>query len=586
MNKPQQRIISRCMLIIFTCNTIFSPAIQAMGIPATFLVQQIPVVTEQVATLIERIPSALLAAGSCIAGLAAARWTAKTSFCPVSIKREDTAIQCTESIVCQNNTLSQSNETHEPNIHTVAQSHTLPHTTTQQPLAINTNKTEVASEQLKANSEIKQSHDQIVDDPDFAQWPQSHPDCFVVSSKKEEPTFTNYDEFERYDGPGSIEYSNGIARYGVKVKNDGADSFKYLEERVMAKRKPFIEKLFALASNEQEREALIDQLQDIKTCFLDIASHDLIKRIQGCLSLSSLSICSPYDENFNDTIVKMQCLLMHKDGTLCRAGVRKQTHAHDLAFDLVRWIDEEINPVIPRSAYISDQEYTKLKSRSSCWLTKLIKRLCPATGRHCPVRQLPTKQARKSNEALQECIDYCQNFDFASAKELLKYDNSGLMKDIIEYYQNVKRQEHAATYDNHGILRIAQNDPLYKQYKQQLEKLPKKQLEPINENFLARHNVKSIMQEHWNIPDNAPAYVHDALYTIMDTDCSTLADITLLQECIEQIIASAPADQHAELTKAFVYKLKTFQRNYIYPSRLAALYKRLKLQKPGISLTP
>lgn len=59
------------------------------------------------------------------------------------------------------------------------------------------------------------------------------------------------------------------------------------------------------------------------------------------------------------------------------------------------------------------------------------------------------------------------------------------------------------------------------------------------------------MQQKWGIPDSAPAHVHDALYAIMGNDCSALSDVQALANHVHEIVTAAPAEQQAELIKAF-----------------------------------
>ena len=80
---------------------------------------------------------------------------------------------------------------------------------------------------------------------------------------------------------------------------------------------------------------------------------------------------------------------------------------------------------------------------------------------------------------------------------------------------------------------------------------PDAQKKIVNQNFLVRYHFKNEMHEKWGIPQSAPTCVHDALYAIMDTGCSALSDISLLQKRIEQIINAAPEIQHTQLIKAF-----------------------------------
>jgi hypothetical protein len=543
MNKRLQKKACKFLLITFTFNTIIAPTIQAMAIPVA--------VAQQVPYFVQQIPRALLAAGSCIAGFVATQWATQKTASPATIKNKIIDVH-KDPRICQSNTtnypqgVSQARQD-EVQLQEAEWSYA-PHAIVEQQKTVAQQSQEHTEKQdLESLTSQQLENAKRQEEARAIDWLKH------VTYKK--IVFRDYtpDAMQHHQLPNGVEYANdstSIAMYVIESHEQdprikSADA--YAEYRW-----PFDRMLAFAKEYPQVRECLTEQLTTIVDCFSDIESSDLIDRIEGRFALSNLAILTPYDDNLNYIIDEIHQVFFHKDGTLCRAGIHQQTYANDCIIKLVNWFDKEMHSVIPRQKYISDQAYARLNHKSS-WtaIASFFKKIFRSTGHKCPVGQLSSEQARTSNKALQECIDYCQDFDFASAKELLKHDNSGLMKDIIEYYQNVKRQEHAATYDNHGILRVAHNDPLYKQYKQQLEKLPKKQLEPVNENFLARHNVKNIMQEQWGISDAAPAYVHGALYTIMGADCSTLADITLLQKCIEQIIASAPADQHNELTKAF-----------------------------------
>jgi hypothetical protein len=313
----------------------------------------------------------------------------------------------------------------------------------------------------------------------------------------------------------------------------------------------------AIWYNQEYRVVITKQLQYVISCLVQTQSPDLMMRIQACIAMQDLQSADPvFGNNLLVTVNALDHHFFHSDGTICRSALYDNAGACTPIIGLVDWIDEKIGDIIPRSQYISQQDYDRLKAHCSTNIFSCIyKWFTASTGRYCEMTSAQLSSAREFNAAMISCINHCARYEFKEAELLRDVYSSGLFNDIINYYKNEqmdqKQLKRQALYDEHGIIRIAHNDPLYKMCKLELEAANAAQKNVINQNILVRYHIKNIMHEKWNIPQSAPTCVHDALYTIIGLDCAALSDISLLQGCIEEIVAAAPPEQYKQLIDAF-----------------------------------
>ncbi len=310
-----------------------------------------------------------------------------------------------------------------------------------------------------------------------------------------------------------------------------------------------------LLHDTQFRTKITQQLQQTVGCLIQTQSSDFIQRLHARMAMKGLWVDAPLVSNVLVTIHDLYAQFFHVDGTICQGALHGNTQANDSIIGLIDWIDRQVGVIIARDQYISLQAYEQLRVNcSSNIFSYLYRWFTAATGKYCPLTNKMHNQAQEYNGALARCLKLCERYEFRAAEQLRDKYQAKTFNDIIRYYKAIQIQEEqqklAALYDKHGIIHIASNDPLYQHYKQELARTSPEQKKIINQNFLVRYHLKNAMHEKWAIPQSAPVYVHDALYTIMGTDCSSLSDIFLLQERIEQIISVAPENQRKQLVQA------------------------------------
>jgi len=559
MNKHLKKYLSILLLCVFTCNIVIVHKTHSMAIPA-------------VSATLQQIPRILIATGACMLSFTTSIWRSMQSHTP-PVPAVHVSSTTKVSASCQNRPqvlpviFTKTNQ----QVHQTINTHnTATSTHVKGNNIANANmETNVETQPLTAEYVATQVTEQIADQ----------------EIKKLILNLGNRNTITRFTVPG-INSENIVRRYfpcGVQFSTQDGSITLTIEasdrsEQNEARHKECIKsndynKMHELLQTDPAfRTRITQQLKYTTACLLQTQSPDFIMRLQARIAIKTLWIEAPLVNGLLVTIDNLDALFFHSDGTICRQALSHHSQANEAIKHWVDWVNKEVGYVIQRDQYINSQDYGQLCADCPSnifvsfyrWLTG------PAIGRHCTQNDQMPKQAKQFNRDMVKCLEYCKCYEFRQAEQLRDTYKSGALNDIIQYYKKVQiQQEHQkqqTIYDEHGIVRIAYSDPLYKQYKREIELAPGAQKKIVNQNFLVRYHFKNEMHEKWSIPQSAPTYVHDALYNIMGEDDTALSDISLLQERIEQVIDAAPETQRAQLIKAFYLHngiLKEYAQHHI-----------------------
>ena len=557
MNKHFKKYISLFLLSIFTCNIVIVLNVHTMALPVTMVMQQ--------------IPRMLMTAGACMVGIATSIWRSKQAYTQPApaIKTSNTTTKETPN----NHILSSIAADIKPHIEQAAK--------VQNPTRhTHVTSAAVANAGTITKQDAKPAVDTVLATATEQVATQEQKKLILAMPRNAITHFTipgiGAESIVRTNLPNGVQYSacDGRVIFTLEWSDNQAKNEQRYQE---------IQKLGDLGHmrahlkhNPQLRAKITQQLRQAVGCLLQTQSPDFIQRLHARMAMRGLWIDAPLVDNVLVTVNNLDTLFFHYDGTICREALHKYTQACESIVGLIDWIDYQIGDIIPRDHYISRQNYDLLKAGCSSNIFSYIYRWWNAiTGRHCTTTKAMLSNADKFNADMFKCIDHCERYEFKAAEQLRDTHKSALLNDIIQYYKKVQIQQEsqklASLYDEHGIIRIAYNDPLYKQYKLELETAPAQQKNIINQNFLVRYHLKNTMHEKWGIPQSAPTCVHDALYSIMGTDCSALSDISLLQERIEQIVTDAPAEQRGQLVNAFYLPNGIFKEYALHDINVQAI---------------
>jgi hypothetical protein len=558
VNKNIKKYLSVILLGVFTCTIILDHKVHTMYVPAGLL-QQTPQLTT---AIIQQAPRILMAAGTLIMSFASSLWHTNKPSVPSSPPSATTTItqhqaSLTTSIA---NKIEQYVEQVTVRCAAPIQVHSTCNTvktetavkTTQNTVAktgATTTPQSISIEQVAVQVSERIASQELKKVTLNTAIPHGVTTFTVPGTKAE--------IIVRKDLPNGVQYSMCDGRASLTI--EWSDRLARNEQRGANCR--FSDELGNLRKylwhDQTLRKALAKQLHDTISCLIQTQSPDFIKRLKACIAMQFLQFDLPIlNNNVLVTVHDLNHIFFHYDGTVCHKALHGNTIACDSIIPLIDWIDQKIGDIIPRDQYINQQDYNRLKAGCSTNVFSYIYRWFTAsTGWYCKMTEALRGTANKFNADMITCIRHCERYEFKEAEQLSAIYKSGLFNDIIDYYKNIQiqheRLNHEALYDTHGIIRIAYSDPLYQQYKLELEGASAGQKNIINQNFLIRHHLKNIMHDTWNIPQSVPACVHDAMYNIIGTDGTALSDATLLQVRIEEVIAAAPQDQHDQLVQAF-----------------------------------
>jgi hypothetical protein len=499
-----------------------------------------------VAVVIQQVPRILYATCAYAAALATTYWYSKQSAHPTSIKQEITAIEKPEPAARQINV--QGNQV-------VKYTSSIPKTAAQKAAPARcTDKASSQSQCAQYNASqvkfrIEHVTRQLAHEGKknlILNMPMCSTSCTLPF--KQEPAFT----WVPIDN--GIRYSTVDGRFYVdlqirddSINREREENFQFCQD---------ICKLRDLIYDYPEvKQYVTQQLQDIVQCFMQLRSHDIMEYLQGCYGLENLCVTQPLSANLAKKVEDLRSLYLHHDGTPCLRTMHAETLACDYMLQFIKWTDKQIGDLIPRSRYINNQEYHTLKADCAPHLLNYFWRWCKAfVGYDCCLgfgHHIYSRDQFREN--LEACINACEKGDFKKAREfhdIYKHEHTRVFCEVISYY---KKLQHKALYDEHDILRASYNDPLYREHIQAIRASSPQNKKAINQTFLVRQNIKNMMHEKWHIPEDAPLCVHDALYALLNDGGTALADISLLQERVEQIIATTPAENREQLIQAFYF---------------------------------
>ena len=534
MNKHLKKYLSLFLLGIFTCPIVIDHKTNSMAIPVTVAMQQIP-----------RI---LMTAGSCMIGIATSLW--HTHNTPTATTPPHATTKVTTTNQHQASVASSIATSFKPDIDQVAKAHnttSVPstHSTVKTATPTKTEPISVEQAAVKISEHVASQEQKKLILNSKAVYRATAYTIPGTQPAIERRDLTNGVQYIMCDGDATLtlEWSDRSAQVEARA---AIPNFSNTKDELRT----------ILLNHPAERAWITKQLNSVMSCLVQTQSPDFITRLQARIAMQFIQLPGALADNALATVNDLNHLFFHYDGTICRKALHENTQACESIRGLIDWIDYQIGDIIPRDQYISKQAYDQLNANCSSNLLSYFISWCNAvTGRHCTMTQAMLGKADAFNADMLKCIEYSSRFEFKKAEQLRDTHKSGLLNDIIQYYKKVQihgaQQKLESLYDEHGIIRIASHDPLYKQYKLELEAAPDTQKKIINQNLLVRYHLKNTMHEKWGIPQSAPDCVHDALYEIMGPDCSALSDISLVQERIEQIIDTAPENQRAQLIKAF-----------------------------------
>ena len=295
------------------------------------------------------------------------------------------------------------------------------------------------------------------------------------------------------------------------------------------------------------RNMIINEVRNAVNILAKTQIGELNERIEACLLMDKLYVESLVFKEFALAVEKLKAIYFHDNNTLCFEAFHRNTEASLIIKNFVEETDQQLGFSINRYELIDPIQYQELK--------RLALRYGSYSGNKCYCSRTKTNCSACTGKDMQSLIEACRKFDFKQAQAIeKKYPGNVYLRRMIDDYTS--RQEtminaKRAVYNEYGIVRVAQSDPVYLANKNILDHVLSAEKEIINQNFLIRHHLKEKMHERWNIPTTASHVIHDAMYQIIGKDSSALSDISLLQNKIEQIMKSASKPDYDTLLHAF-----------------------------------
>ncbi|MDZ4154632.1 hypothetical protein [Methylicorpusculum sp.] len=271
---------------------------------------------------------------------------------------------------------------------------------------------------------------------------------------------------------------------------------------------------------------------------LTINSENPIARVRAALNLRRLeSNDMPYGHALCRAKHDLLKHLYLKDGKLCWYIVQRRTS------EIHRYAKRFIGECVQ-----DKQQYKQLIEQlpESSGLYGSERKIAMPPDLHCRALNHPM------NKVYENLLDAGDAYDMQTVAQIKEqYSQDQTVQAVARQYQIDYRQK---IYNEHGIVRVGLNDPLYtKTDKQKLAEIHTHSTlrDALNQELLVRHGVKTTLQERWEISEYAPQCVHNALYTLLENGGKSLSHITELQQAIENIVANAKSSDYTPLMNAF-----------------------------------
>ncbi|MCL4229378.1 hypothetical protein KJZ61_01660 [Candidatus Dependentiae bacterium] len=350
------------------------------------------------------------------------------------------------------------------------------------------------------------------------------------------------------------ESANGHITYyvGLKEKRSSELHANIQTARWLARRQ--VEEL--LANDHEYRSYVYQHYCSSINTMLATNDENPIKRIRARLMLPALIFEGNNYEEFYKTAHKIQTHFFTRDGALCPVG--------------------RTNVVQP---LMKDLLGTVRKSWPEIYSGIDVDKLHPISERHAedvwalwfaPDATEFSERCIKNpeNKLVLKALDACEQGDLKLAQSLYDQTVKLHMSHAPILIQDIIKETRNLLFDEWGVYKIAQRDPLYKRINSyEKEYLHKNQLglEKLNETLLLRHHLVAKCKQAWSIPDTAAPAVHDALYAMLDDNALALTNVPLLIDKAMSLTSDYQQPQHKQLLDALFLPNGVFKDFAHYP---------------------
>lgn len=347
----------------------------------------------------------------------------------------------------------------------------------------------------------------------------------------------------------SINYGN--PNYDLRNDPRVISHRKSAAERADAMSHEAMSNLIRYQEDAEFQTLTISEIDHTISCFINTNSKNVVERIKERLNLITMIFEGAFARELNDARIMLIQYYFDKNGMLKTAD--QSTAVKTVLTSLAR----SINFVDRAKEKIFNHPFIAEERRSGqLYLTKI-----PSTPSDFAV----LIQRNRYNQSLIDLIDSYQRGNFTRVVEInedIKYSlrtrsffngtsedvtekHALIVKDINYHYQNLLfdyRGIHKSCLDNSLLKSLTENDFEALQNDPQLKAT-------FNEKLLFYRKLKTILQETWAIPNEAPAIVHTALYEIIGKDGLGITNTEHMIERTFAIISQAKGDDYKALAQ-------------------------------------
>ncbi len=295
----------------------------------------------------------------------------------------------------------------------------------------------------------------------------------------------------------------------------------------------------------QYSQNFIRRFNTIIAVFYDLVSNDICKRAAACLTFPFLEIEEPYNYKLQMVIDELIPLYFDTDGYLIHIN-SSDTVARNFIIAKFLKNGHQERQYLQLLKRFNFHEVLAHEESTGTYLWNGLYHI--VTGGWLPtvpwyphnIKQLISENGYNKN--VEMILTYCSNNNFAAAYKIIENRSRPMWHMLYnESYQTYKEKY----CDEYGVLTAYAQDPLWvtttyetkHEYAKDINALTQ-----LNNALKVRHTQKTNIQTIWQISNDMPYYVHDALYNLIEY---LGTGIQFIAKTTEIIILHSLEERHA-----------------------------------------
>jgi len=359
-----------------------------------------------------------------------------------------------------------------------------------------------------------------------------------------EPIYQESPVYNKVQTPGTVSYNHvdgGYLKLSVQPKEQNLGTRVHEQGR-----DAYIKHLFLMSTDSTYVHDWQVTCNNIISNAWELANPNTTERLRAYFTLNALKVRYPLQESFDNFIRHINLDVTNESGELHTAHFKP-------------YLQERLADIVYRISNRSDQAFLRHERLIDKGADGLVTRTLHGVQHWWSSGRMSEQILNNPfNQKIITMLDASAQLDKTVVTQIAKeFPRNEIIQKVYQEFSIDYQHEQDRIYDQlytpEGIARIYQTDPLWTRLAHQEKQViahDEKKLTQWQTDLAVRHHIKTTVQHAWQIPDSAPAMVHQTLYDLIQ-DGTILTNPVALTDFITARCQTASAAEYQELTKAF-----------------------------------